>query len=144
MTGLGHLQRATAELSYHHEETNFALGLAELAVRLRRRALVVLFTDFVDTVTAELLVESVRRVAQRHVVVFASLRDRYLGDTLDRPPDRFDHVTEAVIAADFLRDRETVFERLNRLGVHCLDVPPEGFSVELVNRYLMVKQRGMI
>lgn len=144
MAGLGHLQRATAGLSYHHEETNFTLGLAELAVRLRRRALVVLFTDFVDTVAAELLVESVRRVAQRHVVVFASLRDRYLGDTLDRSPERFDHVAEAVIAADFLRDRQTVFERLHRLGVHCLDVPPETFSIGLVNRYLMVKQRGLI
>jgi uncharacterized protein (DUF58 family) len=144
MAGLGHLQRATAGLSYHHEETNFTLGLAELAVRLRRRALVILFTDFVDTVAAELLVESVRRVAQRHVVVFASLRDRYLGDTLNRPPERFDHVAEAVIAAGFLRDRQTVFERLDRLGVHCLDVPPEAFSVGLVNRYLMVKQRGLI
>ncbi|HTB42510.1 MAG TPA: DUF58 domain-containing protein [Acetobacteraceae bacterium] len=144
MAALGHLQRATAELTYHHEETNFTLGLAELAVRLRRRALVVLFTDFVDTVTAELLVESVRLVAQRHIVVFASLRDPYLAQTLDRPPEQFQHVAEAVIAADFLRDRRTVFERLERLGVHCLDVPREQFSVGLINRYLMIKQRSLI
>ena len=144
MPALGRLQRATAELAYHYEETNFTLGLAELAVRLRRRALVVLFTDFVDTVTAELLMESVRLVAQRHVVVFASLRDPYLAQTLDRPPDRFQHVAEAVIAADFLRDRQTVFERLDRLGVHCLDVAREQFSVGLINRYLMVKQRNLI
>ena len=144
MTTLGHLQRATAALTYHHEETNFTLGLAELAVRLRRRALVVLFTDFVDTVAAELLVESVRLVTQRHVVVFASLRDPYLAQTLDRPPERFAHVAEAVIAADFLRDRRTVFERLDRLGVHCLDVPREQFSVGLINRYLMIKQRNLI
>jgi uncharacterized protein (DUF58 family) len=144
MEALGRLQRATAELAYHHEETNFTLGLAELAVRLRRRALVVLFTDFVDTVTAELLVESVRLVAQRHVVVFASLRDPYLAQTLDRPPERFTQVAEAVIAADFLRDRRTVFERLDRLGVHCLDVPREQFSVGLINRYLMVKQRNLL
>ena len=144
MAALGQLQRATAELTYHHEETNFTLGLAELAVRLRRRALVVLFTDFVDTVTAELLVESVRLVAQRHIVVFASLRDPYLAQTLDRPPEQFQHVAEAVIAADFLRDRRTVFERLERLGVHCLDVPRERFSVGLINRYLMIKQRSLI
>jgi uncharacterized protein (DUF58 family) len=144
MAALGRLQRATAELSYHHEETNFTLGLAELAVRLRRRALVILFTDFVDTVAAELLVESLRLVAQRHVVVFASLRDPYLAQTMDRPPEQFAHVAEAVIAADFLRDRRTVFERLDRLGVHCLDVAREQFSVGLINRYLMIKQRNLI
>jgi uncharacterized protein (DUF58 family) len=144
MPALGRLQRATAELTYHYEETNFTLGLAELAVRLRRRALVVLFTDFVDTVTAELLMESVRQVAQRHIVVFASLRDPYLAQTMDRAPEHFRHVAEAVIAADFLRDRQTVFERLDRLGVHCLDVAREQFSVGLINRYLMIKQRNLI
>jgi uncharacterized protein (DUF58 family) len=144
MAALGHLQRATTELDYHHEETNFTLGLAELALRLRRRALVVLFTDFVDTVTAELLVESLRHMAQRHLVVFASLSDPYLAQTLDRRPAHIDEVAEAVIAADFLRDRQTVFERLDRLGVHCLDVAREQFSVRLINRYLTMKQRNLI
>jgi hypothetical protein len=32
------------------------------------------------------------------------------------------YVAEAVIAADFPRDRQTVFEHLDRLGVRCLDV----------------------
>jgi uncharacterized protein (DUF58 family) len=144
MAAMGRLQRATAALDYHHEETNFTLGLAELTIRLRRRALVVLFTDFVDTVTAELLVESLRLMTQRHIVVFASLRDPYLAQTVDRQPDTFGQVAEAVIAADFLRDRAAVFERLARLGVHCLDVPREQLSVRLINRYLVIKQRGLI
>jgi uncharacterized protein (DUF58 family) len=104
----------------------------------------VLFTDFVDTVTAELLVESVRLMTRHHLVIFASLRDPYLGQTFDRRPERFEDAGEAVIAADFLRERRTVFERLDRLGVHCLDVPREAFSVALINRYLTIKQRGLI
>ena len=72
------IQRATAELDYHHQETNFTLGLAELATRLKRRALVILFTDFVDTVTAELLIESLQRVANKHVVVFVTQRGSVL------------------------------------------------------------------
>ena len=68
VSGFARIQRATAELDYHHQETNFTLGLAELNARLKRRALVILFTDFVDTVTAELLIEGMQRVANRHVV----------------------------------------------------------------------------
>ena len=144
MAGIGALQRAAAGLDYHYEETNFTLGLAELGQRLRRRALVVLFTDFTDTVSAELLVESIRRVAQRHVVVFACLRDPLLGTMMDRAPERFEHVAEAVVAADFERDRRIVLERLGRMGVQCLDVPREAFPVGLLNRYLMVKERGLL
>jgi uncharacterized protein (DUF58 family) len=138
------LQQATAELGYHHDETNFTLGLAELNMRLKRRALVVLFTDFVDTVTAELLIESMRLMANRHVVIFVTLRDSLLQNMLDAPPDRFDAIAEAVVAHDFLRDRSIVLERLERMGVHCLDVPSGGLSVGLVNRYLLIKQRGLI
>lgn len=144
ISSFSRLQQATAELDYRHDETNFTLGLAELSVRLKRRALVILFTDFVDTVTAELLVESMQRVASRHVVVFVTLRDTLLQNIVDAPPDKFTSVAEAVVAHDFLRDRRIIFERLERLGVHCLDVASQGLSVSLVNRYLMIKQRGLI
>jgi len=138
------LQRATAALDYHYTETNFTLGLAELNARLRRRALVVLFTEFIDTVTAELLVEATARVARHHVVVFVTLRDAVLHGIADAPPDRFEDVAKAVIAHDFLRERTTVFERLARLGVHCLDVPSRSLPVGLINRYLLIKQRGLL
>jgi uncharacterized protein (DUF58 family) len=144
VSSFARLQQATAELAYRHDETNFTLGLAELSVRLKRRALVVLFTDFVDTVTAELLIESLQRIALRHVVVFVTLRDPLLQRMVDAPPDQFTNVAEAVVAHDLLRDRRIVFERLERLGVHCLDVASQGLSVGLINRYLLIKQRGLI
>jgi uncharacterized protein (DUF58 family) len=138
------VQRATAELAYHHQETNFTLGLAELNARLKRRALVILFTDFVDTITAELLIESMQRVANRHLVVFVTQRGSILQRAVDAAPNQFADVAKAVIAQDFLRDRSIVFERLQRLGIHCLDVPSQGLSVALINRYLLIKQRGLI
>jgi uncharacterized protein (DUF58 family) len=138
------LQRATAELDYQHQETNFTLGLAELNARLKRRALVILFTDFVDTITAELLIESMQRVANRHLVVFVTQRGSILQRAVDAAPNQFVDVAKAVIAQDFLRDRSIVFERLQRLGIHCLDVPSQGLSVALINRYLLIKQRGLI
>jgi uncharacterized protein (DUF58 family) len=144
VAGFARIQRASGELDYHHQETNFTLGLAELNVRLKRRALVILFTDFVDTVTAELMIESMQRVANRHVVIFVTQRGSVLQRAVDAAPERFEDVAQAVIAHDFLRERSIVFERLERLGVHCLDVPSRGLSVALINRYLLVKQRGLI
>ena len=144
VSGFGRLQRAAAELQYHHQETNFTLGLAELNARLKRRALVILFTDFVDTITAELLIESLQRVASRHLVVFVTQRRSVLERAVEAAPRQFVDVAQAVIAQDLLRERRVVFERLERLGIHCLDVPSHGLPVALVNRYLMIKRRGLI
>jgi uncharacterized protein (DUF58 family) len=49
-------------------------------------------------------------------------------------------VTRAVIADDFLRDRQIVFERLRRLGILCLDSPAERIGAELINQYLAIKR----
>jgi uncharacterized protein (DUF58 family) len=144
VSNFSRLQRATASLEYRHAETNFTLGLAELSARLKRRALVILFTDFVDTVTAELMIEATQRIARQHVVVFVTLRDAVLHGYADAAPDRFEDVAQSVIAHDFLRDRRTVFERLSRIGVHCLDVPSRSLPIGLINRYLLIKQRGLL
>jgi uncharacterized protein (DUF58 family) len=138
------LHNASSQLAYQTEETNFTLGLAELNFRLKRRALVVLFTEFIDTTTAELLLESLQRTANRHAVIFVTLRDPMLPDIVDARLDRFQNVAEAVVAHDLLRERAVVMERLARLGVHCLEVPPRGLAVALVNRYLTIKGRGLL
>jgi uncharacterized protein (DUF58 family) len=144
VSSLARIERATAELTYNHQETNFTLGLAELSARLKRRALVILFSDFVDTITAELLIESMQRVANRHLVVFVTQRGSVLQNAVDTAPNRFVDVAQAVVAQDFLRERSIVFERLERLGVHCIDVPSRSLPIALINRYLMIKQRGLI
>lgn len=141
---LSRLQQAAARLDYSNEETNFTLGLAELNQRLKRRALIVLFTEFVDTVTAELLLESVQRIASRHAVIFVTLRDPLMTKLVGAAPEGFMPVARTVIAHDLLRERAIVLERLGRMGVNVLDVAAGGLSTALVNRYLLVKQRGQL
>ena len=144
MTYFTKVQHFTAGLSYRTEETNFTLGLMELNSRLQRRALVVVFTDFVDLISAELLIESLQIMSRRHVVIFVTLRDPLLAHLQSAPPVDFQSVAEAVIADDFLRERLIVLDRIARLGVHCLDVPIKAVSSALINRYLMIKQRGLV
>jgi uncharacterized protein (DUF58 family) len=88
LSSFGRIQKAVANLDYRPEETNFTLALAELNTRLRRRALVILFTDFVDTTTAELLIESLQRVANRHVPDHRSGAAGADGHPLFRRPDQ--------------------------------------------------------
>lgn len=138
------IQRFAAALAYRTEETNFTLGLAELNGRLRRRALVVLFTEFIDLISAELLIESLRLVSRRHLVVFVTMRDPMLTRLRDSFPANFSGLAQAVISDDFLRERSVVLQRIARLGVQCLDVPFGSLPAALLNRYLTIKQRGLL
>ncbi len=145
--GLRHdhrLERFGAELEYGTGETNFTLGLAELAVRLRRRSLVVIFTDFVDTITADLMVRNTAHLARRHVVAFVALRDPALEEARTARPGTLEDVYRAVVAGDLHRERQGVCLRLERRGVFVLDAPPERAGEPLLDRYLHVKRREMV
>lgn len=138
------LQRESARLDYSQAETNFTLGLLELARRLTRRSLVVVLTDFVDTVTAELMVDHLGLLARRHLVLFVALSDASLAGWAGAPPHSFDALGRAVLARGLLHEREGVLRHLRRLGVHCVDAPPAALSTRLVNRYLELRRREMV
>ena len=74
------------QVDYSDRETNFTLGLTAIGQRLSRRSLIVVLTDFVDTVAAELMMENLDRLSRRHVVVFVALQDPALAATADRAP----------------------------------------------------------
>lgn len=138
------LRGETARLDYSQAETNFTLGLLELARRLTRRSLVVVLTDFVDTITAELMVDNLGRLARRHLVLFVALSDTALHESASARPRGVDDLGRAVVARGLLHEREVVLLKLRRLGVHCIDAAPAAVSTRLVNRYLELRRREMV
>jgi len=138
------LQKLASGIDYSTEETNFTLGLTALAGRLDRRAMVVVFTDFADATSAELMIENVARLMRTHVVLFVVFRDAELEELVACEPRSPEDVTRAVIAERLLRQRDAVATRLKRLGAQIVDAPAGGLPAALLNSYLDVKRRGLV
>jgi uncharacterized protein (DUF58 family) len=139
-----HLQQLATELQYSTSETNFTLSLAELFLQLKRRSLIVLFTDFIDTVTAGLMVENVSRLARRHLVLCATIRDPELQRIAEAAPTTEAAMHRSILATDLIRERARVLQQLRRLGVHVIEAGPAEAPTAVVNRYLELKRREMV
>lgn len=147
LTGTGafpHVQRLASQLDYSAEDANYTLALTSLASRLERRSLIILFTDFVDTISAELMLENVSRLLDKHLVVFATFEDEALSQMINAAPDAAEDVSRAVIADTLLQEREIVFRRLQRMGAQVIETTPDRFGSELVSRYLDIKRRELL
>ncbi|NSX53294.1 DUF58 domain-containing protein [Sulfitobacter sp. 1151] len=138
------LRSRTAELEYMSVESNHTLAMAELNARTPRRSLIVVFSDFVDTTTAELLVENVSVLAKRHVIIFVALRDPDLVAMANAAPDTLDDVATLVSAGQMQNERQLVMEKLNRLGVTVIDSDPKAVTAKLISTYLDIKARELI
>lgn len=145
--GLGsfsHIQAEAARIDYSIVETNFTLGLSRLSQALKRRSLIVVMTDFVDTTTAELMLENISRLVKKHLVVFVTFKDKEIEDITQIDPDTSYNVTRAVIANTLLNEREKVLARLRRMGVHVLETEPDALSMRMLNMYLDLRQKEAI
>lgn len=138
------LQLVAGRIDYSTHETNYTLALTTLAGQLKRRSLVVVFTDFTDSTAAELMLESLGRLLRRHLVLFVVLRDEELEVLTEIEPAETEDVARAVVAGDLLRERDTVVTRLRRMGVHIVDAPANRIGPAVINAYLDLKRRDLL
>lgn len=136
-----HLLAHTAALDYTAEETNFTWGLATLSENLKQRSMVIVFTDFTDHVSAELMVETIARLTKRHLVVFVTFPDDELESLRDAAPTTGDDVSRSVLALRLLQDRDVVLTRLKRLGVHIVLAPVNEMGSALVRAYEILRRK---
>jgi uncharacterized protein (DUF58 family) len=134
------LQTAAAGIDYVPREPNFTLALATLTARLKRRSLIVLFSDFADPTSAELMVESVERLVRHHLVIFVTLEDAELSELSAADPATLRDLATAVAADGLARQRALVLQRLRRLGVDVIEAPWHAVGYQLIDRYLAAKQ----
>ncbi|GAA3113131.1 DUF58 domain-containing protein [Rhizobium viscosum] len=143
-TAFQRLQTVCAELRYETQETNHTLGLTHLSGRLKRRSLIVIFSDFVDSITAELMIENIQVLARHHFIVYVALRDPMLAKLTEPEETTLDAIARSVAARQIVQERRAVMEKLARLGVLCLDSTPEALTSDLIARYIEIKSREMI
>jgi uncharacterized protein (DUF58 family) len=106
--------------------------------------MVVVFTDFADPTSAELMLENLGRLLRTHHVLFVVFRDEELEALVGMEPAEPDDVSRAVIAAGLLRQRELVVSRLKRMGAQIVEAPAGQLGPALVNGYLDAKRRELV
>jgi len=129
-------------------ETDYEGAFTSLGPRLRKRSLVVLFTQILDHNASQQLLRLTRGLLPRHLPLVVLLRDPAIEALVQIEPRQFalgDHrpfITAA--AAEVLSWREKLIRDLKRSGALVLDVLPRELSPSLINRYLEVKARQML
>jgi uncharacterized protein (DUF58 family) len=133
------LQSAAAGLDYTAVEPNFTLALATLTSKLKRRSLVVLFSDFTDPTSAELMVESLGRLVDKHLVLFVTITDSEVEQLIAAPPSDITTLARAVTADTLLIQRKLVLTRLRRMGIDVIEAPWDTIGPRLIDRYFKIR-----
>jgi uncharacterized protein (DUF58 family) len=116
----------------------------ELSVRLVKRSLLCVFTDFIDEDQAATMIDPLRRLAKRHVPLCLSVRDAALARLLETPPPDAEAAYQHAVASELLLEREAMKRKVSQDGVTVVDVEASELGVAAVNKYLEIKARGAL
>jgi uncharacterized protein (DUF58 family) len=139
--------QATYDLHPALVESDFEAAFAHLSPRLRKRALVVLFTQVIDDVSSRSVLKVVRGLPPRHLPLVVLFRDPEL-DRLAEPPAEArgtpaDLYLRAA-GAEAIMWRERLLRDLKSGGALVLHVPPRQLTPALINRYLQIKAQHLL
>ncbi len=144
--GVAHLNallNAVYDLETGPRVADYGVAARDLALRVRKRSLVVLISNLRDE-DAEELNGSLRLLSRRHLVLLASLKEGVLDAALQKPVERLEDALRVSAVHLYLEQRQRTLRRLNRSGALLLESEAADLPVALVNRYLDVKSAGVL
>ncbi len=141
---LAHLAGEVHALEPRFEESDYDRAFAYVRTHVHKRSLVVFFTDMVDPVAQSAVLAQIGTLARRHLVVCAFMNDAAIDRAVERDPHVPADVYATGVALELREERLVAAAALRRLGVQVIDVPAHDLTTALIDRYLQIKQRGLL
>ncbi|MCI0661419.1 MAG: DUF58 domain-containing protein [Acidobacteria bacterium] len=125
-------------------EPSYARAFRYLAQNCKKRSLVVILTDLVDRDASAELLAYTAALLPRHLPLIVTIGDNDLRALVAQEPQEVADVYRQSVAEELLQQREEALGKITELGGLALDVPAGQLSIEVINKYLEVKERGLL
>jgi uncharacterized protein (DUF58 family) len=125
-------------------EPSYARAFQYFSLNCKRRSLAIILTDLVDRDASAELLAHTATLLPRHLPLIVTIGDNDLRALVAQIPHRVADVYRQSVAEELLQQREEALARITELGGLALDVPAGQLSFHLVNKYLEVKERGLL
>ena len=125
-------------------EPAYGRAFEYFARHCKRRSLVVILTDLVDREASGELLAYTAALLPRYLPLIVTIGDNDLRALVTEEPRQIADVYRQSVAEELLQQREEALARIVEMGGLALDVPAGQLSIQLVNKYLEVKERGLL
>ncbi|HEY0431997.1 MAG TPA: DUF58 domain-containing protein [Pyrinomonadaceae bacterium] len=125
-------------------EPSYSHAFEYIAVNSKRRSLVILLTDLVDEEGSKELLTSLRLLRPRHLPLVVTIADRDLRAVVSTAPENARDLFTQSVAEEIMSLRETALRLVESQGGLALDVTAAALAPALLEKYLQVKERGLL
>jgi uncharacterized protein (DUF58 family) len=125
-------------------EPSYSRAFEFIAANSKKRSLVVLLTDLVDEEGSKELITSLKLLRPRHLPLVVTIADRDLKGVVSEAPATARDLFTQSVAEEIMHLREAALRLVESQGGLALDVTAAALAPALLEKYLQVKERGLL
>jgi uncharacterized protein (DUF58 family) len=125
-------------------EPSYSRAFEFIAANSKKRSLVILLTDLVDEEGSKELLTSLKLLRPRHLPLVVTIADRDLKAVVRDAPENVRDLFTQSVAEEIIFLREAALRLVESQGGLALDVTAAALAPAILEKYLQVKERGLL
>ncbi|MCK5372045.1 MAG: DUF58 domain-containing protein [Cyclobacteriaceae bacterium] len=125
-------------------ETDYSNLYVQLKNRVKRRSLLLLYTNFESIHSLDRQLPYFQKLAKSHLLVVIFFENTELEALIDKKPKDTLGIYQKVVAEKFAFEKVQIVKTLRRYGIQAILSKPQELSINVINKYIELKARQMI
>ncbi len=126
------------------KESDFGVLYSDLKRNIKQRSLLFLYTNFETLDGLDRQLAYLQSIAKNHVLVVIFFENTELDALIKKEVKDVKEIYHQTIAEKFIYEKRLIVKELKRRGVYSILTKPENLTVDVINKYLEFKARGVI
>ncbi|WP_346983989.1 DUF58 domain-containing protein [Chryseobacterium sp. POE27] len=125
-------------------ESDFNRLYQDVKYSLNQRSLILLFTNFETLDGLNRQLKYLRGIAKNHLLVVVFFKNSELQTLIHKNPESMQEIYDEIIAEKFEFEKKLIIQELRKYGIYTVYTLPENLNIEVINKYLEIKARGIL
>ena len=125
-------------------ETDFSNLCINVREQVSKRSLCVVYTNFSGMTALNRQLPYLKLLSRWHRVLVVFFEDSELNEYIQSTKHSIEEYYQHVIAEKFVYEKRLIVSTLRQHGIYSLLTTPENLSVDIINKYLEMKQRQVL
>lgn len=125
-------------------ESDFNRLYQDVKFSINQRSLILLFTNFETLDAVNRQMKYLRGIAKNHLLVVVFFKNSELQDLIHKNPENMQEIYDEIIAEKFEFEKKLIIQELKKYGIYTVYTLPENLNIEVINKYLEIKARGIL
>lgn len=125
-------------------ESDFSRLYQDVKFSINQRSLILLFTNFETLDAVNRQMKYLRGIAKNHLLVVVFFKNSEVMQLIGKNPENMQEVYDEIIAEKFEMEKKLIIQELRKYGIYSIYTLPENLNIEVINKYLEIKARGIL